>query len=202
MLAVRYRRSGRQPGAGLASWIQLAGQHLLLQVPQLGGGLHAQLPDQDPAGLLVCGQRLSPAAASRQGQHELGVETLPERILRRHRLQLRDELTVTAQMQARIDPPFDRLQPQLLPARHLLTVQQLARDIGKRRSPPQVQRLAQYVGRPLPSPGPHGRAAFLAQPREPQQVQLVIAEPDQVPRIAGDDPRPPTGPSPCRSTLT
>jgi hypothetical protein len=59
---------------------RVTGEHPLVQLPQPRARLSAELLDQDPAGVLIGGQRLGLAAAAIQRQHQQAVQVLPQRM--------------------------------------------------------------------------------------------------------------------------
>ena len=113
-------RGGQLPWRGhpdLDSWhsqIRIAGQDALVQLPEFWPRLYAQFAHQNGARLPVGGQSFSTPAAPVQREHQLGMEMLPQRMLRYQGLQAGDQLAVVAEMQVGFDLAFGRLQPQLL----------------------------------------------------------------------------------------
>jgi hypothetical protein len=93
---------------------RICAQDPLMQFPQLCPWLGAQLLDQDLAGVLVGGQCLGLAAAPVKGQHQLGVETLPQRMLGGQGLEPDHQLIVAAQVQPGVGVPLQGLQPRPL----------------------------------------------------------------------------------------
>jgi len=75
----RIRLPGRRtaPGAGQR---RVGRKYLLVQVPQLGSWFGAQLGHEDPAGLLIGGDRLALAAAPVEGEHQQRVQVLAQRV--------------------------------------------------------------------------------------------------------------------------
>ena len=90
-----------------------------MQPAQLDSRVGAKLIDQHPPGVLVGGQRLPLAAIAVQGEHQHGVQTFPQRIGSGQALQVCDHVSVTAQMQVRVDQGLEGLQPHLGQAWHL-----------------------------------------------------------------------------------
>ena len=87
------------------------------------------------------GVGLAPAAVERQ--HEQGPRPLPQRLLRDHRLQLRDDVGVPAAAQFRVDAPLADDQPQLVEAARGRHGDALRGDVAERGPAPQGERIAQ-----------------------------------------------------------
>ena len=92
------------------SWVGIS----QLQPGQLRRGVHPQLVAQKLSGALEGAQRLGLAAVPVQGHHELGLESLPQRILRRQSHQLPGYYLVAPQGQVGVDPRLNRREAQLL----------------------------------------------------------------------------------------
>ena len=92
---------------------RVVGQDPSLQLLQRGRRVEAELLDQGPAMVLERpeGVGLSPAAV--EGEHELGLEGLPGRVLGAQRFELRDELGRPAAGQLGVDQGLVGDEPQL-----------------------------------------------------------------------------------------
>ena len=156
-----------------------------MQVAQFWPGFDAKLADQQLAGPVVGRQGLGRAAAPVQGQHELCVEPLAEWLLGGEGLQLEDQVGMPGRDSGRHRPAIQRLQAQLLQARPGVAPQHVRRDIGQRFAPPQRQRLGEDPGRLRPVGHLHRFGALPGQAAEPEQVRLVLADPEQIARDPG-----------------
>ena len=83
-------------------------QDRLVQPPQLGAGLDADLLDQRGARLTVRLQRLGLAARAIQREHALRVQPLAQRLLRQQRLELRQHLAVAPGVEVLVDRHLER----------------------------------------------------------------------------------------------
>ena len=117
-------------------------QDRLVQPPQLGAGLDADLLDQRRARLAVRLQRLGLAARAVEREHALRVQALAQRLLRQQRLELRQHLAVAPGVEVLVDRDLERTRAQLLQAPDLRSGERLVGDVRQRRPAPQAQRLA------------------------------------------------------------
>ena len=85
-----------------------------MEILELGARLGAEAVHKRLPCLLVGSQCLALATGATQGQHELGVESLSQRMLGGQRTQIRDQFAGPAKVQAGVDVPFHGLQPHLL----------------------------------------------------------------------------------------
>ena len=133
-------RSVRPGGASSAgSWARIA----LLQRPQLGVRLDADLLDQRRPRPAVRLKRLRLATAAVQREHELAVKTLAQWLLRHRRLQLGDQIRMPAESELRVDPRLERRPPSLLQPGDLRLGERLEGQVGQRGASPQPERLPQ-----------------------------------------------------------
>ena len=162
----------------------------LLQQPEAGARVHAELLAQVPGDPLVLGQRLAPPATPVQRLDQLLPEALVERVGLRRRPQLREHLPTSAGRQLQVEDLFQGAQPLLLQPRHVLPVQQLGLHVGQRRAAPQRERGPQQ---------PQLRLRVGALRRAPEQVaeageveqrrvggHPVAAAGDRLDRVRGD----------------
>jgi hypothetical protein len=156
------------------------GKHRRLQPLQLRAGVKAQLLAEQPAGPPVDLQRLGLPARLVQGAHELPAEPLAQRVLGDQRLQLPDDRGVAAKGQVGLDPVLHRRQPQLGQPCDLPFGEGLVRHVGKGRAPPQRQPLGQQRRRGVGAAGRQGGMAFGGEPLEPDRVDLLGVDREQV----------------------
>ena len=114
----RLQRLGQLPGWGRLGrrrevQPRILGEDRRLQPAQLRPRVDAQLLDQDRPGPLIGQQRVGLPTGAVQGQHELGPQPLPQRLLPDQPLQLGHQLPMPPQPQVRLDPILQRDQPQL-----------------------------------------------------------------------------------------
>ena len=172
--------AGAAPAPGLAGGggeveRRILGQHRLVQPPQLGARLDADLLDERRARVAVGGERLRLAAVAVQREHPLGVQVLAQRMLGDQRVELADHLGVPAGREVGVDGRLRRAQPQLVEAADLGGGERLVGDVLERVAVPQRERLA--------------RRAALQQPLEARRVHLAVGELELVAAAARDDLR-------------
>ena len=135
-------RSGSAAGAAGGLQRPVVREHRALEVPERRARLEPEAVKQSrPRGPIRL-ERLCLAAGSVEGKHVLRAQPLAERVLAHKRLQLRDERGVPAELQLRVDPQLKRREADLLEPRDCALRERLVRQVGKRRSAPQVERLA------------------------------------------------------------
>ena len=93
---------------------RVLGEDRLVQAPQLGAGLDADLFDERGARIAVGLERLRLATAAVQREHALGVQPLAQRMLVDQRLELADHLAVAAGVEVVVDRQLGRAQSQLV----------------------------------------------------------------------------------------
>ena len=165
---------------------RILGQDLLLQTLQRRAGVDAELLGQGLPRRSVAVERLRLPAAAIQREHVLSPEPLAQWVLGDEGRELRDHLRLATACEVGVDPPLERTQPELLQASDGRQRERLV-EVGERRSPPQVERLAQRRGglrRPVVVEGLDPR---LGEPLEPAQVQFAGLHGDRVAASAGRD---------------
>ena len=130
-----------------------------MQVAQCAPRLDAEPLDQRPACRPIRLERLRLSPRAIQRQHQLRAQALTERILVDQRLELPDQLVVSAAGQLSLVLLLNTDQASLIQPRDLTLREALVREIAQRRATPERQRLAQ--------------PSLLAQAHEPLKVQLV-----------------------------
>ncbi len=162
-------------------------EHRPLQPLQRATGLEPELLHEHLARLVVDAQRLGLAARAVEGDHELGPESLAQRMLRDERLQFRDELGVPAGRKLRLDPILGRGQTQLLEPRRLGPRKGRVAEVHERRPAPEADRVPQLLRclrrRATSKVGPR----LLDHSLEPIGVQLLGLDAEQVARAASDE---------------
>ena len=120
-------------------------QDLPLELEQGGSGLEPQLVDQPPAAFGEHLERLRLATRPVERQHECSAQALLVRMLGREALELGQHLVMSAQLELRLDPLLDRVQPHALEARGLDTGERLVAEVDERLAAKQRQRGAQLI---------------------------------------------------------
>jgi hypothetical protein len=120
-------------------------QDRIVQAPELGPRLHADLVDQGPAGVLVGLQRLGLAAAAVEREHPLRVQPLTQRVASQQRFDLGDDLQMAARSEVRLDGEARRGLAQALETRDLARRERLVRQVRERLPAEQRQRFARRV---------------------------------------------------------
>jgi hypothetical protein len=176
-VAVRRRRGQRG----------IAGQHAVVQALELRARFDPELLDQHVARLPVAVQSLGGPSAAVQGEHQLGMEALAQRVPLRQIAQLRHDVLMPAEIQVGLDADLERLQPQLLEPGSVFAAEPLGTDVGQRASAPQVQGLVEggaHIEPPVVVPGDIG---LPDQAFEAGDVQLLLAQADEVARSRGHE---------------
>src|SRR5215470_3451715 len=101
-----------------------------LDSPQTGTRLDAELLDERSPRRAVDRERFGLPAATVERDHQLLVEPLAERVTLGERLQLTDQIRMTAEGQICVDPVFDGASPQLFQARDLRLDEQFLAQIS------------------------------------------------------------------------
>ncbi len=162
-----------------------------VQIAQLVARLYAELVNQDAPRPLIGRERLGLPPAPVQREHQLGVEALPQRVVKCELHQFPGQLRVPPQSQAGIHSPLERLHPQRVEPRYLGRHEHVRRCIRQRVPTPQVQALAQHIpclrGGRLTIP-PDRLGGLLAQRGEPQRVHLIRRRVEHVARITRQYP--------------
>ena len=184
---------GRRGGRGRGVEPGGPGAHGLLQPLELGTGLDAEVLDEGGPGHPGDVERLGLPARPVQGQHELGLRALAERLLGDQGAQLVEDVGVAAELELGVDPVDAGADAQLLqpgPG----DVEDVAGQPAERLAAPQRQRGGEPVRGGLVVPRRHGGARRGQAGLEPggvqgarRDVQHVAGPPgDQQVAAAGD----------------
>ena len=144
---------------------------VVLEDPALEGlellaGLEPELVHEPAPRLLERLERVGLATRAIQRQHQLGREALAQRVLAERGRQPPGRVNVPALGELALEPPFQRDQAQLFEPRDLALRERLEGEIRQRRPAPQRQRLL---------------VALLGdQPLEAMEIELLVADPEQV----------------------
>ena len=138
-------------------------------------------------GVLVGLERVGLAVGAVEGEHQLGPETLPVRVLVDERLELPDHLAVAAEHELRLDQPFERDGMQLVEPGGLALRERLVGEVGQRRAAPQRERLLEGRHRGLRASRVELGPGLRHEPLEPVRVELLGVELELVAVVARDD---------------
>ena len=116
-------------------------EDLAVELLQLRTRFESELVDKRAADRSVVLERFCLTARAVERQHQLAVDTLPQRIRGRELLQLRDELAVAAERELGVESLLERRQPQLLQTRDLRLGKRLVAEVLQRLATEQRQRL-------------------------------------------------------------
>ena len=114
-----------------------------LELAELGAGVDAELLDERLARAAVGGERVRLPAGPVEREHQLGARPLAQGLRIDERLELRDELRVTAECEVGVDPLLERDGAELLEPRDLGLRERLVEEVRERRAAPERERLAQ-----------------------------------------------------------
>ncbi len=141
----------------------------LLELIERRPWLDAELLDKRAARCLERLERIGLPAAAVEGQHELDAQTLPQRMLRDQRLELRDEVAVAAEREVGIDSLLERQEAKLVQPADRRLGEPLIRKLRERRAAPESECVAERIcGRRRIRIGGAGDEGL-----EAMQIQLV-----------------------------
>ena len=149
-------------------------QDRLLKPLQRRARFQPELLDQHPARRLVGPQRLRLPPAPVQGDHQLLMQPLAQRPHGNQRLELADNIGVTAEREIRLDPIFNYPCPQFLQPGDLGLRERLRPEIGERRPTPQCQRLAKISCGTTRIRHRQRAPASFCQALEPHHINLLL----------------------------
>jgi hypothetical protein len=137
---------GHRGGGGEVELLVLV-QDRLMQLAQRAPRLDPELLDQRRARGLVGLERIRLAPGAIEGEHQLCVQPLAQRMPGGERLEPTDDSGVLAGGEVGVDPLLERAEAQLLELRRVRPGEGLVGEVGQRRPAPQRKRLAQPRGR-------------------------------------------------------
>ena len=154
--------------------------------------------DEHAPRVLVRVKRLGLASRAVEGEHQLAAQSLAERVGGDQRLELADELVVTAERELSLDAQLLRDELELLESGDRGLRERLVREVGERSAAPEGERLAELRRRLRDVPALKVAFGLGQQPLEPLQIQPVRPDADHVAGRLGHDHSPPA-PSALRS---
>ena len=185
----RAHRNGHVAGGEWAARQALVlAEDRLLQLPQLGAGLQAELVEERLARGAVRLQRVRLAPRAVEREHQQAAQPFPERMLDDQRLQLTDHLVMAPEPELGLDPVLGRSEPQLVEPRDLALDERVVAEISESLPPPERQRLLQELGRIAVRAAAERCRSFLGEPFEALRVQLVGLDPQTVGAALGRQP--------------
>ena len=110
-------------------------------------GLEPKLLPQQLARLPIDGKRVGLPTSAVKREHQLPPQPLLERVRSDQRLELANQVTISADREIRLDPILERRQLRLPQPRDRVLRERLVRNVGKRLAPPQSQRRRQLLPR-------------------------------------------------------
>ena len=111
-----------------------------MELGQLRVGLEPQLLREPPTEAAVDVEGVGSATRTREGDHQLRVEPLVERVLSSQRLELRDEVPVEPGVQVRIDTALECVEVDCVGPADLVLERGLVGEVGIRRASPERER--------------------------------------------------------------
>ena len=111
-----------------------------LELAELRPRLEPELGVEVGAPVAVAGERVGLPARPVERRHQLGPQTLAERVLGHEPFEIGDELLVPAEPQSSLESQLEALEPKLVEPQRLVAREQLAAQSGKRLPPPEIER--------------------------------------------------------------
>jgi hypothetical protein len=111
-------------------------EYRTVQFAQLLAWLYTKVADELAAGVRIDRQCLGLPAGPVEGQHQLSAEPLSIRIRMDQRLQIADDSGLAPEGKVRVDPRFQRSQPELLQPAEFGGREGLIGELGQWFSPP------------------------------------------------------------------
>jgi hypothetical protein len=159
----------------------------LLETMQLGTGLETELLDEGAPCVGVRLECFGLAAGSVEGEHELGAETLAQRVSPDEGAELSDQLRVSAEREVGVDPCLQRRQPLVLELGERIARERLVLEIRQRPAAPEVERPTERSRRFLGLAVPELAPAFLDQQAEALEVDPIRLDVEHVAGRARDE---------------
>jgi hypothetical protein len=172
----RDRTAARRRG----SQARIVGEDRLLQLPERGHGLEAELVHERHSRCSVGLERVGLPVAAIERQHELAAHALAQRMLPHQGLELADELRVPSAGEVGVYAVFKQGEPQLFETRDLRLRERLEGELAQWRPAPQPERLSKQHGCPLAIFGRQCLAGLVSQALAPVEVKLARLHVKQV----------------------
>ncbi len=157
-----------------------------------GARLHAEFVGEAGPQVAVDDEGLGLAAGAVQGEHELAVVGLPQRMLLGEGGQLGHQVgqAVVAQGEFGVVPPLLEQQPRFLEAAHEGVPAHLGGEAAQRSPPPQYERGPALPAHPFPVAVGAGGTGGGDMGVEDLDVQFAVVDAEDVPRGHGEEPKP------------
>ena len=153
------------------------------ELPERERRLDAERLDERAPRIAIRRERVRLPSRAVEGDHQLGAEALPERVLADQQLQFADELGTRAKREIRLDPLLEGFEPKLLEPSDLGLRPGLVGELGQRLSSPERERLPQHRVRVGRGGSPRSPDELL----EPEQVERPRIGSELVRRGGGPD---------------
>ena len=140
-----------------------------------------ELVDERPARVVVRGERLRLAAGAVEREHELGAQSLAQRVATDEGLELGHQIRVGLDLEVGRDPLLQHAEAEILEPVDLVLREVLELQVGERSTAPERERVSQE---PLSSSGGSSIPRLAAQPLETAEVELLAVELEHVARRA------------------
>lgn len=152
--------------------------------------LHAEFVGETGAQITVDDEGLGLTACAVQGEHELTVVGLPQRMLGGQGGQLGHEVgqAVVAEGEFGVVAPLVEQQPRLLQAAHEGVPAHVGGQPAQRTSPPQPERGPALAAHPRPVTLGPGRTGGVDMGVEDLDVEFAVVDAEDVPRGHGEEP--------------
>ena len=143
----------------------LLAKDLRIELLERAARLDPELVDEQPPAFVEGLQRVRLPAGPVERQHQLGPESLTQRVRTEERLEHRDDLVVPLELELGVHQLFGRGEAQLLEPARLVLSERLELRIGQRRPAPQGECL---VEEPARSTGSAVRAVWVSRSNRPR----------------------------------
>ena len=158
----------------------IVAEDLLLELPERGPWLDAELVDEHASPFAVDPKGLGLTPAPVQREHELRARTLVERLLAHETFELGDDLAVTSEHEGGIDPIHRGIDSEPVETASLFLDERLIADIAERRTRPLGEGDVQVLQRRLVVPPVYRLPTEGECVREPVDVELAWRDPQCV----------------------
>ena len=147
-----------------------------LQPLEGGAGVEAELVAEQPACLPVGIERCGLTAGPVERKHQLPAHAFTKGLGGDERLELGDELSVPPERQVRVDPVFERGEPELREPGGLAQCERLVGELRERRTVPEAKRLTQACCAGQVLAARERRASLAEEAFEAGEVELLGRE--------------------------
>ena len=185
----RIYRTGRYASRRFATIFRgdlVLGEHVGIELAQLGTGINAELIGDETPCLPVSIERLRVTARAIKGSHQQQPQTFPERMIGKEPTQLLYDLGVAAAGELRRDPELGGIEAEFGQPFGLRLDQRRRRDVSQRASMPEHERLGELARRALRIAGREHPPAVADHGLEQLGVGIRRADAQEVTGSPGD----------------